>query len=149
MIRRAKRYIDPFLRLRHWRSWTIQTTIFLVAGGGAFLLRFDLRFPENYLHHLRYALFVWVLVKTVLFRGMNLDRCWWRFVGVHDLLQLLVGNCVGSAVCLFLIALCGPPGMPRSIYFLDGMLCFLLTAGVQILGRSMEIAPPARRDGAR
>lgn len=148
MIRRAKRYIDPFLRLRQWRSWTIQTLTFLAAGGGAFLLRFDLRLPESYLHHLSFALSIWVLVKTIIFRGMNLDRSWWRFVSAHDLLQLLVGNCVGSATSLLLIALSGPAGMPRSIYFLDGMLCFLLTAGVRILGRSMEdrSARPAQRD---
>jgi len=140
--------MDIFLQPRQWRSWTIQTAIFAASGGGAFLLRFDLRMPDGYLHQFWFALPLWILVKTLVFRGMNLDRSWWRFVGTSDLLHLLAGNCVGSALCLGLIALSGPAGMPRSIYFLDGMLCFLLTSSVRLLVRSLadRSSRPIRKD---
>ena len=140
--------MDIFLQPRQWRSWTIQTAIFAASGGGAFLLRFDLRMPDNYLHQFWFALPLWILVKTLVFRSMNLDRSWWRFVGTSDLLHLLAGNCVGSALCLGLIALGGPAGMPRSIYFLDGMLCFLLTSSARLLVRSLadRSSRPIRKD---
>jgi FlaA1/EpsC-like NDP-sugar epimerase len=114
----------------------------------AFLLRFDLSLPPAYLRHLAYALPIWILVKTAVFRGAKLDRGLWRYVSVADLMRIALGNLTASIVSCILIRVIAPPGFPRSIYILDLMICFLATSGLRLILRLMlEITSNARSNG--
>jgi FlaA1/EpsC-like NDP-sugar epimerase len=106
-----------------------QVTIIAMALTGAFLLRFDFAIPRAVIPTLYRGLWLALILKAFPFRLASLDRGWWRFVGMADLLRVLVANAAGSlafaAVALLAI---GTP-FPRSIYFIDFLICFLLTAG--------------------
>jgi FlaA1/EpsC-like NDP-sugar epimerase len=128
--------------------WVAQIGIFALSGVLAFLLRFDLRMPPAYLGRLAYALPIWIVVKSVVFRVANLDRGWWRYVSVADLLRIVVGNFAASVLSCIAILFIAPAGFPRSIYLLDLMICFLGTAGIRVLVRMTAEATSHGRNGA-
>src|ERR1039457_7480827 len=140
MMRRAREFVEKLTRIHRTVVWVTQLGIFALSGVAAFLLRFDLRLPHAYLKHLAYALPIWIVVKAVVFRVANLDRGWWRYVSVSDLLRIAIGNFAGSALSCIAILLLAPAGFPRSIYLLDLMICFLGTGGVRMLVRMMAEA---------
>ena len=121
--------------------WTLvlasHTVMFALSGVGAFLLRFDLSLPSEYLKYLVYALPIWILVKITVFHEAKLDRGLWRYLSVVDLFRLAFGNLVASVASLILILLIAPSGFPRSIYALDLMICFLATSGNRLMLRMM------------
>jgi FlaA1/EpsC-like NDP-sugar epimerase len=128
--------------------WSAQIGIFALSGVLAFLLRFDFRLPAQFLRHLAYGLAIWIIVKVVVFRIANLDRGWWQYVSIADLMRIVVGNFASSVVSCIAILLIAPPGFPRSIYLLDLMICFLGTGGVRMLVRMTAEAATYGRKGA-
>jgi FlaA1/EpsC-like NDP-sugar epimerase len=124
--------------------WAVQIGVFALSGVAAFLLRFDFGLPHHYVRHLLYALPIWVIVKIVVFRVAGLDRGWWRYVSVTDLLRIVVGNFAGSVLSCIAILVIAPSGFPRSIYALDMMICFLGTAGIRMLVRMTAEATSQR-----
>ena len=136
----AQAFIKGLKKMHRLAVWTVQIGTFAMAGVLAFLLRFDFGLPHAYLRHLAFALPIWIVVKSVVFRFARLDRGWWRYVSTADLLRIVLGNVVGSAVsCLAILAI-APRGFPRSIYVLDLMICFLATAGLRVAVRLMTEA---------
>jgi len=113
----------------------IQLAIFVFAGVFAFLLRFDLGIPPQFWPQLLCGLCVWIPVKVLVFGFFGLDRGWWRYASLGDVSRLAVANLIGSSLgCLALVWL-SPKGFPRSIYILDSVLCFGMTAGVRLAVR--------------
>ena len=147
-MRRAREFVEKLARIHRAVVWVSQIGIFALSGVLAFLLRFDLRMPPAYLGHLAYALPIWIVVKSVVFRVANLDRGWWRYVSVADLLRIMVGNFAGSVLSCIAILFIAPAGFPRSIYLLDLMICFLGTAGVRMIVRMTAEATSQGRNGA-
>ena len=126
------RRIETLERIHSPAVWVVQLCIFTLAGVTAFLLRFDGHIPFVHILHLAWAVPVWVTVKTVVFRLCGLDRGWWRFVSIDDVLRVGFGNLMGSTGSFILIRLLAPQGFPRSIYLLDLIICFLGTCGVRL-----------------
>jgi len=118
--------------------WCVNLTVFLTSGIAAFLLRFDLGVPATEFSHLAWGLAVWLPVKSLVFRCLGLDRGWWRFVSVDDVLRIGFGNVVGSVVSFMAIRMLAPGGFPRSIYLLDLVTCFLATAGARVAIRILR-----------
>jgi FlaA1/EpsC-like NDP-sugar epimerase len=134
-MRKVRDIILSHQFMHRTKIWTAQIGIFALAAVAAFLLRFDFSLPPAYVRHLAYALPIWILVKIVVFRVAKLDRGWWRYVSVVDLLRIIVGNLVASVLGCILILLIAPRGFPRSLYVLDLMICFLGTAGLRMMVR--------------
>ena len=122
-------------RFRRWTSRWLQLAIFLFAGISAFLLRFDFAIPKAERAHLLAGLCVWVIAKSLVFQLFRLDRGWWRYVSVPDLLRVAYANLAGSALGGAGILLFAPRGFPRSLYFVDFLVCFIATAGVRLAAR--------------
>jgi FlaA1/EpsC-like NDP-sugar epimerase len=116
--------------------WLYQICTFALCGLAAFLLRFEFTIPSIHRRHLYTALLVWVVVKLIVFRLLNLDHGWWRFLSVHDLGRLTLGNLLGSVVSGVVLVLVSP-GFPRSLYTLDLVLCSLATSGTRVCLRIM------------
>ena len=125
---RLKRFRRPTVRL-------VQLAIFLFAGVSAFLLRFDFAIPKEDRERLLAGLCIWVMAKIFAFQLFRLDRGWWRYVSVPDLLRVGYANVAGSAFGGIGIWLFAPRGFPRSIYFLDFLVCFIATAGIRLAAR--------------
>src|SRR3954454_19801626 len=96
----------------------IQPAIFALAGIAAFLIRFELSLTPTAIEDLRWALPIWIIVKTAVFRVLKLERGSWAFVSVPDFLRVGLANLIGSAVSAIAIALLAPPGFPRSVYII-------------------------------
>ena len=122
-------------RFRRSLIWGTHLGLFLASGAAAFLLRFDFIIPTTEFHDLWFGLAVWLVVKSAVFRWLGLDRGWWRFVSVDDVLRIGFGNFTASLAGFLVIWGFGRPGFPRSIYLLDLMVCFVATSGVRILVR--------------
>ena len=131
----SRRILDALGRISRPIIWLVQTGVFAASGIIAFLLRFDLSFPQREIAHLVCALTSWMVVKTIVFRIARLDRGWWRFVSLDDLPRLAMGNLLGSLLGTIMILWTAPRGFPRSIYVLDLLVCLLLTIGVRLAAR--------------
>ena len=92
LVMNVFRQAGPPVPLHRWILRGIQLAIFIAAGFFAFLLRFDFGVPPTYRLHLVTALAMWVLVKVPVFQLLGLDRGWWRYASVPDLLRLAAGN---------------------------------------------------------
>ncbi len=119
-----------------WIAPPVKLSVFAIAGMLAFLLRFDFNIPAHYLIHLSAAVCVWVVIKHLVFRLLNLHRGL-HFLSVHELMKLAVGNILGSVAGTAVILCISPKGFPRSIYVIDLLVCFLLTGGLRVLARIM------------
>lgn len=106
----------------------------VVAAGSlsaAFLLRFEFAIPRGEMPYLVRGVWAALALKMLVFWIARFDRGWWRFVGVPDLLSVLSGNMAASLAFTVASYAVNGPGFPRSVYIIDFLLCFLLTAGVR------------------
>ncbi len=113
----------------------VQLADFVLAGALAFFLRFDLNLPTPFRRHLLVGFAVWIPVKILIFRSFGLDRGWWRYASVRDIVRLAFANFVGSLLACLALFWVAPAGFPRSIYILDFLLCFGMTAGARMAVR--------------
>jgi FlaA1/EpsC-like NDP-sugar epimerase len=97
----------------------------------AFLLRFEFTIPADQRRLVELGLCVFVPSKLAAFYLFRLHRSWWKIVGLFDLVSVVAANLAGSVAAVTVCLLCIGPEFPRSIYVLDALLCFLLTAGLQ------------------
>jgi FlaA1/EpsC-like NDP-sugar epimerase len=122
----------------HYRRCLIRifhVIIIAVSLGAAFLLRFDFWLPRGESSLLYRGLWIALLVKSLVFHFGGVDQGWWRFAGMADLYRLLLANVSGSLLLALAARLMLGPQFPRSIYFIDFLLCFLGTAGARFAVR--------------
>ncbi len=117
------------------KIWGVQLIIFALSGALAFLLRFDFSIPSQELIPFRVAIPVWIVAKALSFRVVGLDRGWWRYVSLPDVWRIGAGNLLGSVAGGLVIVLINPIGFPRSLYFLDFLICLVATAGIRLATR--------------
>jgi len=133
-----------------WILRAVQLALFALGALSAFLLRFDFSVPRQYLPHLWIVLGLLMVAKGLVFQMFGLDRGWWRYVSVPDLLRLCTGNVVGSLVASIGILMLVPAGFPRSLYILDFLLCTLLTGGARLTARVIfELSRNSNPTGAK
>ncbi len=130
-----KKSVLSLLRLHRLVKACIQVSAFLLATLIAFLLRFDFSIPRIEVRPLIFAACAFGAAKLIVFVSMGLQRSWWRYVSTQDLFLLAAGNGLGSLLGGGVIWFFGPTGFPRSIYVLDFVLCFGLTAVIRLGAR--------------
>ena len=140
-----------FIRHRRWfiLLWHAAVIEFTIAT--AYLLRFDFSIPRSEMAQLQSGLWIVLAVKMIVFHRAELDRGWWRFAGFPDLVRVAVANLIASlAFILATLAIVGP-AFPRSVYFIDFLLCLMATAGGRFCVRlyhetvSRELYKPGRK----
>ena len=118
-----------------WMIRVIQLALFVLAGVFAVILRFDFTLPPQYRLYLLAELCALVPAKVLVFALFRMDRGWWRYASIGDVTRLAAANVAGSALGSAALLRFGPNGFPRSVYFLDFLLCLGMTAGVRIAAR--------------
>ena len=118
-----------------WAMRTVQLAVFAVACVLAFLLRFDFTVPVEYRPHFLTGFCVFVPAKILAFHFFQLDHVSWRYASIRDVVRLAAANLCGSVIGCLALLWFAPQGFPRSIYFLDFMLCFGMTAGIRLAVR--------------
>ncbi len=117
----------------------------VVAGSlcVAFLLRFDGSVPPRYLDMLRVLIPVAVGVKLLAFLVFRIYRISWAYVGLEDLLNVVLACGVGSlafAALLFLLHRWPAiTGFPRSTLAMDFALTLLGISGIRLVNRSQKL----------
>ena len=126
------------LARRHWWLVAAARYLGLVSLGYylAWLLRFDFVLPANEMNNFYRGFAVAVCVKLLicLILGLRLER-WWGHQSFHDLIRLLGTSLLTSAVAGAMIYAIVGREFPRSIYFLDPLICFLLVGGARFASR--------------
>ncbi|HLJ50414.1 MAG TPA: nucleoside-diphosphate sugar epimerase/dehydratase [Bryobacteraceae bacterium] len=124
--------------MKYLRRPIVLATYLLIAAAsviGAYLLRFEFSIPHQEYRVFLIGLAVFVPVKVVVFYVLGVHRSWWRMVSILDLLRLIVANSTASFFAGLGIVLLVGSAFPRSIYIMDGILCFLMTAALQFCRR--------------
>jgi FlaA1/EpsC-like NDP-sugar epimerase len=127
--------------------WSANLAIIVLSALAAFLLRFDFRLTPHAWHCLAYALPLWAVAKTAAFRWRDLDRGWWRHTSITDVISCAAGNLAGSALGAILIVAIAPSGFPRSIYFLDLLVCMHASFAVRLMVRVLAESTAAKSAG--
>ena len=119
------------------RVWIMLVNVVLIAASLsiAFLLRFDFAIPSPEIQHLWIGLALVLAIKMIVFSVAGLHRGWWKLVGMPDLVRVLLANLAGSAIFAAISLALNGNAFPRSVYFIDFILCFLGTAGVRFAVR--------------
>lgn len=120
------------LLLRRLAIWLVQILIFYCSVRMAALLRFDFKVPSAILKPILLVIPVWIVIKLMTFAAFRLLRGWWAFLSVMDVVWLAAGNSVASLLCFAAVMGLHYGNIPRSVYILDAMICFLLTSGVRL-----------------
>ncbi len=129
--------IRCILAKRFWMILLFKAALIALSFLLAFLLCFDLHTV-----HADWALFEGLilpvlLIKLAVFWAMGLNHGWWRYVSIPDVFNLFLANLAASSIVFFYVAI-GPglTGVPRSLFLLDVMVCFLIGCGIRILTRA-------------
>ena len=123
---------------RHADVW-IERAYHLSAVGlsvvGAFLLRFDFSIPTGLAPILLHVILISILAKLPIFDWVGFYRGLRRFASIPDLYIVLVGNIAGSALFTAVSIISIGPPLPRSVFLIDAVLCFLSTSLVRFSAR--------------
>ncbi|MFN3324102.1 MAG: polysaccharide biosynthesis protein [Bryobacteraceae bacterium] len=108
------------------------TTIVALSLLGAFLLRFEFTLPKGEMPEMLRGLIVALIVKQVVFRLTQCDRGSWRHAGLAEMFDILKANLIASISFGLITHYFVAPSFPRSVFVIDMLLCFLLTAGTRV-----------------
>jgi FlaA1/EpsC-like NDP-sugar epimerase len=96
----------------------------------AFLVRFDMNIPLNYLSTMIYTLPLIVLVRFALFKYNRLYNMSYYFASIHDLFSIIKAITMSSIFILLILYLINRfEGYPRSVFFIDWLLLIILIGG--------------------
>jgi len=110
----------------------------LIAGSNylSFWLRFDGKIPAETLA-LFFRMLPWlILVRGITFAPFRLYEGLWRYTGIWDLRNIVLG--VSSSSLLFYLTVHGVfqlQGYPRSVYFIDSLILICSMGGVRLVWR--------------
>lgn len=106
------------------------------AYWGAWLLRFDFAVPTAEKRLFYSGLGIVLVAKFAVWtaRGLQRER-WWGYESFSDAVRLLQTNLLASLVSFVLLRTVFGSRFSRSIYCLDLLVCFSLTAGIHFAGR--------------
>lgn len=119
----------------------------------SFYIRFEFSMPVEYSIMFVEVLPAFILVKLTAFLCLKIYKTTWRYVGIHELTNIAIAQ-VASISVLAAIVLVPPPswfhlvgipglfsldihvsGFPRSIFFIDGVISFVLFCGLRFSKR--------------
>jgi len=130
-----------------WVERTCHMAAIVLSVTSAFLLRFDFSVPAGLAPVLRQALLIAILVKLPVFDCARFYRGLRRFVSIPDLYRMFLGNLAGSLLFIVLSRAWIGPAMPRSVWIIDALFCFVTTVLVRFSVRIRNEMFVSRRSG--
>jgi FlaA1/EpsC-like NDP-sugar epimerase len=102
----------------------------------AYSFRFEFVIPAKELNHILLGISFLIPLKIFIFYWFDLYRGMWRYTGISDLQNLVKANVVSTLIIFsFLLIINRFEGLSRSVFLMDGVLCFLFTAGFRVVIR--------------
>jgi FlaA1/EpsC-like NDP-sugar epimerase len=125
--------LGQFYNRRFYSILATDLAIFIVAFIGAYQLRFDFSLTPLYRNQILVLLPFLIPGKMLIFFFFGMYRGMWRYTSLNDLWRLVQASLLAM---LFYIAatlyIQHFHGVPRSVFFLDAMLTFLLCGGLRM-----------------
>src|SRR4051812_26818660 len=113
--------------------------LLVAAYAGAFALRFDFNVPDDELALFRATLPILLLLRLVAFERLRLHRGYWRYTGLHEMLELATAVTLGTVAFELVLAGLGRlHELSRAVILLDWMLAIFLCGGARILARCLR-----------
>jgi FlaA1/EpsC-like NDP-sugar epimerase/ActR/RegA family two-component response regulator len=135
-----------FLRFRRISVFAIHLVLILLANYLAFWLRFDGFIPEDQVALMRQMLPWLLLVRGLTFIPFRLYSGLWRYSGIWDLRNILVGVSLSTAAFYALVHhVFGVVAYPRSIFIIDTLLLICFMGGVRMARRLYSALPGLSR----
>ena len=126
--------------LRHRRFIIVSSQLILVAL--AYFLAFFLQYQFNVDHDKRLlflqTLPLIILIKAVAFYYSDLYQGWWRYVGMHDLIDIFKACLVASMVFGLLVWMIFGYTFAKSILVLDFIISVFLIGGIRFSIRAFR-----------
>ncbi len=124
------------LRYRRIVVLSVHLILIVLSNLLAFLFRFEWSVPTVYLSMISITMPIIVLVRLVTFHFFDVNSGLWRYVSVRDLVQIITGVVLSSAILgVIIYPVLGFHSYPRSVYFLDGIFLIMLMGGIRFVTR--------------
>ncbi len=139
------------LKIRGLVATVAHALIMLASIALSLWIRFD--FASAILGSSLFVVGVTVIlpVKTFVFLAGGLQRGWWRYAGLTDLVRIFFVNIAASGLSAVILFRVFGPGFPRSVYAIDFLVCFLMTSAsrfcVRIYNETLKTELVARDKG--
>lgn len=113
-------------RRNFWLVLFTDVALIAISHILAYAVRFDFQLSSELNRVVALFPFL-VLVKVPVFYFFGLYRGMWRYTSITDLLNILKAICVSSGfIIMSVLYLNRFEGFSRSVFFMDGVFCFLL-----------------------
>lgn len=110
--------------------------LFIIVYVSAFYLRFDFRLRSEYFPIILKTLPLLIIIKMAIFYYYGLFSGLWRYASIDDLWRIIKANFFSTAVFILgVVFIYNIVGYPRSIFFLDGILCTVFVGGLRFATR--------------
>ena len=113
-----------------------QILIIAAAFSSAMILRYDYQFINDLSLLILPVLLPLLFIKLTCFYLTHLLSGWWKYVSIHDLLSLVKGNLLSSAVFFVYVSYyVSGLNLSWTVVVLDGVMCFLFMSGSRVAVR--------------
>ena len=115
----------------------IEASVFAMAYTGAHLLRFEFSLTSRDFGQIMLVLPWLIPLKLAVFSALGLYKGMWRYSSLRDFWRLAQGCSLSTLLVVATVFLVyGFTGFSRAVFFLDGLLTFVMTGGVRMAIRS-------------
>jgi FlaA1/EpsC-like NDP-sugar epimerase len=130
---------------RH-RVWQLLADALIIAISWwlAFSLRFDQKWPHEYVTLFRKTLPIVVGIKLLVFVASGFYNRWWRYVSIRDMWVIGRGVVIGCLIADLTVYFASPVHalrLPRSIAAIDLLVTLILIMGSRLLARTLIERP--------
>ena len=126
----------PVRRYRIILGVVVHFVLIVVAYIASFYVRFDFRPKSEYFQLILRTLPLLLVIKTAIFYYYGLFSGLWRYASIDDLWRIIKANFFSTAVFILgVVFIYNIVGYPRSIFFLDGILCTVFVGGLRFATR--------------
>jgi FlaA1/EpsC-like NDP-sugar epimerase/DNA-binding NarL/FixJ family response regulator len=131
-------FIERFVPHRRSMIVAIHVALITLAYALAYLLRFEAWFPPDQGRRFLQTLPLLLLIRLIVFYRFHLSESLWRYVGMQDVVTILKAVTLGSLVFSTTILMGFGRSFPKSVLFLDWLLCLALVGGVRLAIRALR-----------
>jgi len=134
----------PIHRYRIIYGIVVHFVLIIIAYIASFYVRFDFRPKSEYFQLILKTLPLLLVIKMAIFSYYRLFSGLWRYASIDDLWRITKANFFSTVLfVLGVVFIYSLHGYPRSVFFLDGILCTILVGGLRFVTRLFrEILKP-------
>jgi FlaA1/EpsC-like NDP-sugar epimerase/lipopolysaccharide/colanic/teichoic acid biosynthesis glycosyltransferase len=119
---------DRFIKEAQTHNYFLPIDILLILFSYiiAYLLRFELHIPQHEFIIFLKSITIVLFTRIITFYVFGIYKNLWKYVGVRDLLTIVLACTVSSVIIISTLYVFGIVGHSRSIFFIDWLLCIAL-----------------------